>query len=112
MSTSDFEQAAVFEDLKDGVPVAVRLRSGEALCVIRVADEVFAAADRCSHADFPLSDGDMVDDYVIECSLHGAQFDVRSGSAVEPPAEEPLVTYEVAVRDHAVFVRPRPRPRP
>ena len=92
-------------DLPEGTPVSVELSTGEALCLIKVRGEVYAFEDRCSHAEFPLSDGDMVDDHAIECPLHGAQFDVRTGEVIEAPAAESLSLYEVALRDGDVLVR-------
>ncbi len=64
MSDEGFEKVAVMADLPEGTPVAVQLGGGEAVCLVRVGDEVFACEDRCSHAEFPMSDGEMVDDYV------------------------------------------------
>ncbi|MDH3456502.1 MAG: non-heme iron oxygenase ferredoxin subunit [Gemmatimonadota bacterium] len=110
MSDQGFERVATVSALDDGMPASVRLENGDAVCLVRVNDEVYALADACSHADFPMSDGDMVDDYVIECSLHGAQFDVRTGAVLELPADEPLTTYEVRIDDDAVLVRPRSQP--
>ena len=52
-----------------------------------------------------MEDGEVVDDYVIECALHGAQFDVRDGRVVADPAWEPLATYEVRVEGDVVFVK-------
>ena len=64
------------------------------VCVVRIKDEVFAVADTCSHSDASLAEGD-VSDYKIECWLHGAEFDLRTGKALTPPAVEPLETFSV-----------------
>jgi 3-phenylpropionate/trans-cinnamate dioxygenase ferredoxin subunit len=100
-----FDRVASLGDLPEGTPVAVQLSSGQGLCLVRVQGEVYAFEDRCSHADFPLSDGEMVDDHAIECPLHGAQFDVRTGEAIEAPAKESLELYEVKLEDGDVLVR-------
>jgi 3-phenylpropionate/trans-cinnamate dioxygenase ferredoxin subunit len=70
-----------------------------------VAGDVYAVEDKCSHADFPMSDGDLVDDYVIECPLHGARFDLRDGAVLEAPADEALCTFEVRVDQDDVWVK-------
>jgi len=70
-----------------------------------MGSDVFACEDRCSHAEFPLSEGEMVDDFVIECGLHGAQFDIRTGEVLEPPADERIQMLEVKIEDDVVFVR-------
>jgi 3-phenylpropionate/trans-cinnamate dioxygenase ferredoxin subunit len=105
MTEQGFERAGLLAELPDGAPLGVRLESGERVCLIRVNEAVFAVADQCPHADFPLCDGEMVDDYVIECALHGAQFDVRTGRVLEAPATDDLGLYEVRVQDGEVWVR-------
>ncbi|NIM51860.1 MAG: Rieske 2Fe-2S domain-containing protein [Gemmatimonadales bacterium] len=105
MTEPGFERVVSLGDLPEGTPVAVELSTGEGLCLIKVRGEVFAFEDRCSHADFALSDGEMVDDHAIECPLHGAQFDVRTGEAIEAPATESLSLYEVKLENGDVLVR-------
>lgn len=78
--------------------------SGEAIVLARWDGELFAFEDCCSHEDFPLSEGTLQDGR-IECVFHGAEFDVRSGRAVQLPAIKPIRTFPVEIRDGAVFVR-------
>ena len=42
---------------------------------------------------------------VITCPLHGAEFCLRTGEVLTPPAYEPLTTFPVRVHDGAVQVR-------
>lgn len=99
-----FQRAIAVDDLRDGVPMSVMLPDQRRVCLVRVGDRVYAVDDRCSHADFPMGEGDMVDDFVIECALHGAQFDVRTGVVLQSPADEPLPTYEVRLDGGSVWV--------
>jgi 3-phenylpropionate/trans-cinnamate dioxygenase ferredoxin subunit len=49
----------------------------------------------------------MLDGYdfcPIECPLHGARFDVRTGAALTSPAETALATYPVRVAGDAVEI--------
>ena len=69
-----------------------------------VEGDIYALLDRCSHQDFPLSDGELDGDR-LECIYHGAQFDVRTGRAMQLPAIRPVKTFPVEVRDDAVFVQ-------
>ncbi|NIM48873.1 MAG: Rieske 2Fe-2S domain-containing protein [Gemmatimonadales bacterium] len=105
MSEAGFEKVAAIDDVPDSMPFSVQLTSGEDICLVKVNGEIFAFEDRCTHAEFPMSDGELVDDYIIECGLHGAQFDVRTGEAVELPATEELVTYEVKLQGGDVWLR-------
>lgn len=103
--TDGFEKVADFDDLPDGIPYGAEMSDGTPVCLIRVGDEVYAVQDRCTHAEFPMRDGDMVDDFVIECGLHGAQFDVRTGEVLELPATDQLPCYQVKVENGSVHVR-------
>jgi 3-phenylpropionate/trans-cinnamate dioxygenase ferredoxin component len=76
---------------------------GEAIVLARWNGEVFALEDRCSHQDFPLSDGE-VENGRIECIFHGAQFDLRTGKAVRLPAIAPVRTFPVQLRDDGIFI--------
>jgi len=105
LSAGNFESAAPIEDLREGVPASLQLSTGAEVCLIRMGEEVFAIAGDCPHSEFPMSDGAMVDDYVIECGMHGCQFDVRDGSVMEPPADDPIQIYEVQIVDGCVWVR-------
>ena len=78
-------------------------KNGESICVARVGDQVFAVNDICSHSDASLSEGDITD-FKIECWLHGAEFDLRTGEALTPPAVAPIKTYSVTVDGDPVTV--------
>ena len=82
-----------FSALADGKPQKISLGDKD-VCVARIGEEVFAVADTCTHSDASLSEGDL-NNYKIECWLHGAEFDLRTGEAVTPPAIAPLETFEV-----------------
>jgi 3-phenylpropionate/trans-cinnamate dioxygenase ferredoxin subunit len=82
-----------FSELTNRKPVKVLLGESE-VCVVRIEEDVFAVADTCSHSDASLSEGDVTE-FKIECWLHGAEFDLRSGEVVTPPATQPLKKYEV-----------------
>lgn len=64
----------------------------------------YALEDKCSHEDYPLSDGELIDGDRVECIYHGAKFDPGSGRAVALPAIRPVKTYDVKVEDGAIMV--------
>jgi len=92
----------LLSELVQGKPVKVE-KDGKTICVARVGDEVFAVDDTCSHSDASLSEGDVTD-FKIECWLHGAEFDLRTGEALTPPAVAPIHTYGVHVDGDSVTV--------
>jgi nitrite reductase/ring-hydroxylating ferredoxin subunit len=77
--------------------------SDVAVAVFRSGGDVFAIANRCSHAEASLCKGDVFDGEV-ECPLHGAAFDITTGKALTLPATQPVATYRTDVRDGNVFV--------
>ena len=85
-----------------GQPIKIE-KEGESICVTRIGDDVFAVADTCSHAEASLSEGEVTD-YKIECWLHGAEFDLRTGQAITPPAVAPIKVYSVSVDGDSVTV--------
>ena len=88
--------------LSDRKPVRLE-KNGESICVTLIGSEVFAITDVCSHSDASLSEGE-VSDFKIECWLHGAEFDLRTGEALTPPAVAPIKTYPVTVDGDSVTV--------
>ena len=90
------------KELLDNKPHRYQL-DGENICVVKVGDEVFAIGDTCSHSDASLSEGDL-NGYKIECWLHGAEFDLRSGEAVTPPAISPVAKYKVKLDGEEVNI--------
>ena len=88
--------------LSEGQPVKVE-KNGRTICVTRIGNEVFAVDDTCSHSDASLSEGEVLD-FKIECLLHGAEFDLRTGEAVTPPAVAPIKDYPVSVDGDSVTI--------
>lgn len=78
---------------------------GMKLVLVSTGDGAYyALEDKCSHEDYPLSDGELIDGDRVECIYHGAKFDPKSGRAVALPAIRPVKTYEVKVEDGAILV--------
>jgi sulfite reductase beta subunit-like hemoprotein/nitrite reductase/ring-hydroxylating ferredoxin subunit len=75
------------------------------VALVHTGGTVCAVADRCPHSNASLGEGAVVEAFAIECPLHGAVFDVRSGEPLEGPTDEPVATYEVLVEDGVVKVR-------
>ena len=83
-------------------PFALRV-GGEQVCVVRLEDGLFAINDVCSHEYALLSDG-YYEDGKLECPLHQACFEIRTGRALNEPADKPVATYPTKVEDGVVFV--------
>ena len=90
------------DSIIEGKPVKLT-KAGKEICVARVGDEVFAIEDNCSHQDAALSEGEQ-SGYKIECWLHSAEFDLRTGAALTPPAVQAVKTYAVKIDGNDVVV--------
>lgn len=95
---------ATLADLPDGTGRAFEV-NGRRIAVFRVADEVYAIDDTCSHAEASLSAGEFdPDELCVECPLHGSLFDVRTGAPRTFPAFEPVTAYRAFIEGDRVFV--------
>ena len=87
---------------------AVRIEAGDGsggpIAVFNVDGEFLAIDDTCTHQDASLADG-WVEGCTVECPLHAACFDLRTGMPSGPPAKMPVRTHEVVVADGLVYVR-------
>jgi 3-phenylpropionate/trans-cinnamate dioxygenase ferredoxin component len=100
---SDFQRACALSDLPADGAIGIEL-AGVPVAVVRTGGEVFALHDVCSHAEVPLSEGEVYD-HTVECWLHGSCFDLRTGKPTGPPATKPVPVYEVKVDGDDVLVR-------
>lgn len=97
-----FVRVAALADLPPNSLLQVEV-DGVKVCLAHADEQIYAFADNCSHRDFPLSAG-TIDDGTIECTWHGARFDMASGRATRLPAIKPIRTYEVKVEGGEIYV--------
>jgi 3-phenylpropionate/trans-cinnamate dioxygenase ferredoxin component len=75
------------------------------IALIRIGDDFYAVGDRCSHADFSLSEGEIwPDELEIECWKHGSTFSLKTGEPQSLPATRPVPVYDVRVEGDEVWV--------
>lgn len=102
MAVSEWIPAATVGDLNPGEGFRVEI-NGNDIALWNVEGVIYATSDVCTHEETSLVDGDLWGE-VIECPLHGAQFDVRTGEVLSLPAIFPLPTYPVKVENDTVYV--------
>ena len=100
---ADWVKVATTEDLDDNGLCSVEA-DGREIVLVQADDGIYALDDCCSHQDYPLSEGE-VEDGTLECALHGARFDVKTGKALSLPAIKPVATHAVEVRDSDIYVK-------
>jgi len=79
--------------------------NGERRVLANVKGTFYAISDVCGHRNAPLSRGKL-DGYLIECPLHYAQFDVRTGELVNGPVSTAVPTYQVCIEGDTVYIKP------
>jgi len=68
----------------------------EPVLIVNVDGVYHAVQGICSHEYFELDKG-FVTDGSLTCALHLSRFDLTSGEALDPPADEPLAVYPVSL---------------
>jgi 3-phenylpropionate/trans-cinnamate dioxygenase ferredoxin subunit len=75
------------------------------IAVVRIGDDFYAIGDRCSHADYSLSEGDVwADELELECPKHGSTFSLTTGEPKTLPATRPVPVYAIQVEGDDVSV--------
>ena len=69
----------------------------------------YAIGDMCGHRRAPLSAGEL-DGYLVECPLHYAIFDVRTGKFVDGPTSADVPAHETRVDGDTILVKLESRP--
>jgi nitrite reductase/ring-hydroxylating ferredoxin subunit len=76
----------------------------ERIVLANVDGAFYALRDVCGHRNAPLSRG-RLDGCIIECPLHFAQFDVRTGKLVDGPISADVPAYETRIDGNTVLIR-------
>jgi nitrite reductase/ring-hydroxylating ferredoxin subunit len=94
--------AANESDVRENDVIGVVVE-GQHIALYKLNGEVFATSDVCTHQFALLSDG-FVDGGCIECPLHGAQFDIKTGKVLCGPTVTPITTYPVRLEHGQVLL--------
>lgn len=77
----------------------------ERILLVNVDGTFYALSDMCGHQRAPLSRGKL-EGHVVECPLHFARYDVRTGALLSGPVAEDVPCHEVRVEGEMICVRP------
>lgn len=89
------------EDFAADTMTAVEV-AGEAVLLVHQNDQFYALPNQCTHAKFPLDDGELLDGKV-KCQYHGATFDLETGKATMPAIKK-IRLFRADVEAGEVFV--------
>ena len=76
----------------------------ERVLLVNVDGTYYALKDQCGHQWAPLSRGKL-QGHIVECPLHFACFDVRTGALLSGPVATDVPIYEVCVEGEMVYVK-------
>ena len=102
-ATGTFVAVCAMSDLSEGEP-RKEVVNDTTVAIVLTEGEVYAINDTCSHGQVSLAEGE-IEGCLLECWLHGSQFDLRNGQPVSLPATDPVPVYPVKVEDGTVFVQ-------
>ena len=99
---ASYQAVAYADELKPGQMKKIRVGE-KRLLLARTEESHYAVDEMCSHEDYSLYLG-CIEDHKIKCSLHGSYFDLRTGAALDEPAQEPIRCYPVELAEGKVWV--------
>ncbi len=102
MSEKPYVAVAKLSELTESGQKVVSF-NGKSVLLCRSQGECFAVENLCSHEFTPLQGGTMAGG-VIVCPLHGAEFDLRTGAALGPPAYDPLRVFAVRIAGDSIEI--------
>jgi 3-phenylpropionate/trans-cinnamate dioxygenase ferredoxin subunit len=92
---AEFVTTIKTSEIPVGRVTAVDVR-GTRIALANVDGVFYAFDDTCTHEECSLADGDLAGSTIF-CVCHGAEFDVRTGQVLAPPAFVPLKVYPTRV---------------
>ena len=72
------------------------------LLIVHQEGQFYALPNQCTHARFPLDDGELLEGKV-KCQYHGASYDLKTGKP-SLPAVKKIKLFTTSVQDDDVFV--------
>jgi nitrite reductase/ring-hydroxylating ferredoxin subunit len=103
LPVSGMHDVCAIEDVPEGKAKAFTV-AGAGICMARTEGRFRAFEESCTHRHCPLA-GSEVDDDVVFCPCHNAEFDLATGEVLAGPARKPLEVYETRVAGGRVWVR-------
>lgn len=76
---------------------------GQDILIANIDGEFFAIEDRCSHEDSRLSLGCLKGE-LIDCTLHGSRFNVKTGLPTEEPAVDAVRTFKLKINHDVIEI--------
>lgn len=97
-----YRVVARLDQIEPDYPLRVQVGQYD-IALFNLDGAIYATDNICTHAHASLADG-LVEGDCVECPLHGACFNIRTGKALSEPATMDLRTHPVRIDDGNVLV--------
>jgi 3-phenylpropionate/trans-cinnamate dioxygenase ferredoxin subunit len=84
-------------------PIMVYEYEDNPIAIFKLDDGYYAIDNTCSHEKASLAEGE-IEGHTIECPVHGALFDIKTGRNLSLPAVLPVESYEVKVEENIIYL--------
>lgn len=90
-------------DVSEDMPKAIEIK-GNQVGIFKVDEDFFAIENVCPHAFALLTDG-FIEDEKVECPLHEAIFDIKTGVLESGPGCRNLHIYPTKVEGEEILIQ-------
>lgn len=84
--------------------IQVRAEGRAPFAVYNVNGAFYVTEDTCTHGKASLADEGELNQFIITCTWHDGQFDIRTGEACAMPCTKAIQTFPVSIEDGAVWI--------
>lgn len=99
---SDWIKACSLDEVAEGQMHSFT-HDDKKILLANIKGKIYATDQICTHAEADLSTGFLTEEGV-RCPLHLSVFNLENGKPQNPPAEEPLKTYNVKIEQNEIYV--------
>ena len=105
----------------DTIPLGAKKRlnvNGESILLFHLEDGFYASQSRCPHMFASLEKGKIINGHFIQCRIHRARFDIKTGKVIRwahfPPgiqamnvirSKKDLIIFETKTENKKVYVK-------
>jgi len=98
----NFVEVAKVSEIESGTGKMVEVE-GKEIAIFNDEGEFYAIDNECPHIGAPLCEGELEDGKVV-CPWHGSEFDLKSGEALSPPADEDVSCYKLEIEGDVIKI--------
>jgi nitrite reductase/ring-hydroxylating ferredoxin subunit len=96
-------RVAKLAEVREGFVTLIKA-AGKPVALTRFGEEVFAFDGMCTHAKYMFGTSRLTQGCQIECPVHGALFNARTGAVEKGPAETALPCIAARVEGEDVII--------